>query len=132
MSQENVEIVRESSELFNRGEFDRWLEYFDPGIVFEPLRASMQGPYHGHTGIREWLADNRENFAEFRLDIAEIRDIGEDRVLYAGSLHFRGKGSGVETEAPTGAIVQFRNGTAVHLKDYGDRGRALQAVGLSE
>jgi hypothetical protein len=50
MSQENVEIVRESSELFNRGEFDRWLEYFDPGVVFEPLRTSMQGPYHGTPG----------------------------------------------------------------------------------
>lgn len=129
MSEENVEVVRKNVDAVNRGDVEAAVETFDPDVVFEPQRASVQGAYRGHAGIREWLADTRENFAAYRLDL-DHRDLGEDRVLSIGSLHFRGQGSGVETEVPIAAIALLRDGKVVRLKDFGDRRKALAAAGL--
>ena len=60
------------------------------------------------------------------------RDLWEDRVLAIGTLRVQGQGSGVETEVSTAAIVTFRNGKVLALKDYGNRRKALEAAGLSE
>jgi ketosteroid isomerase-like protein len=132
MSEENVEVVRKLIDAVNEGNVEAAVETFDPEAVFEPLRASVQGTYRGQAGIRDWLADTRENFAAFRLDITDIRDLGDNGVLSAGSLHVQGQGSGVETDVPTAAIATLRNGKVVSLKDYGDRRKALEAAGLSE
>src|SRR3954462_9653887 len=118
MSQENVEIVRRSEEALNSGNDEAVIEVFDPDVVFEPRRASVQGTYRGHAGIRDWLADTRENFAAFRLIITDRRDLGDGRVLSIGTVRFRGQGSGVETEVPTAAVVTIRDGKIVRLKDY--------------
>jgi ketosteroid isomerase-like protein len=132
MSEENVEVVRKLIDAVNRGDIEAVLETFDPDVTFEPLRASVQGTYRGHAGIREWLADTRESFAAFRLDVPDVRDLGDDRVLSIGSLHVRGQGSGAETEVPTAGLATLRNGKVVRLKDYGDRRNALEAAGLRE
>jgi ketosteroid isomerase-like protein len=132
MSEENVDVMRRTEEALNSGDDEAVVETFDPDVVFEPQRASVQGTYRGHDGVRDWLADTRENFAAFRLFITERRDLGDDRVLSIGTLRFRGQGSGVETEVPTAAVVTLRNGKIVRLKDYGDRSKALEAAGLSE
>lgn len=132
MSEENIEIVHKSIDAINSGDVKAVVETFDPDATFEPLRAAVQGTYRGHAGIRDWLADTRDNFAAFRLDITDIRDLGDNRVLSVGSLHLRGRESGVETDVPTAAVATLRNGKVVALKDYGDRRKALEAAGLSE
>ena len=35
MSEENVEIVKEFSQLFEKGDRDKWREYFDPDVVWD-------------------------------------------------------------------------------------------------
>jgi ketosteroid isomerase-like protein len=132
MSEENVEVLRRTTDALNRADIEAVVEEFDPHVIFEPLRAAVQGTYRGHAGIREWLADTKDSFAAFRLDVADHRDLGDDRVLAIGILHVRGQGSGVETEVPTAAIATFRNGKILALKDYGDRRKALEAAGLEE
>ena len=47
-------------------------------------------------------------------------------------LHVRARGSGIETDIPTGAIVEFRDGKIVGWEDFGSKERALEAVGLAE
>jgi ketosteroid isomerase-like protein len=61
---------------------------------------------------------------------ANIRDL-ENRVLALGTLHFTGRGSGIETEAPVAIVASFRNGLITDFTDYGDTDRAIEAVGLS-
>jgi hypothetical protein len=63
--------------------------------------------------------------------VANIRDL-EDRVLALGTLRFTGRGSRIETEVPLAVVASFRNGLMTEFMDYGDRDRALEAVGLSE
>ena len=132
MSQENVEAYRQGMKAINSGDVEGALRFIDADVTFEPLRAPVQGAYRGHSGIREWFADTVESFDSFRINHTDIRDLGDGRVLAIGTLHVRGKGSGIETDVPTAAIASFRGGRMVSLKDYGNRSDALEAAGLSE
>lgn len=132
MSKENVETYRQGMEAINRGDIESALKHIDPDVVFEPLRSPVQGAYRGHRGIRDWFADTTENFDSFRIDHIELRDLEDDRLLAIGTLHVRGKGSGIETDVPTAGLVTFREGRMVAFKDYAERSTALKAAGLSE
>jgi ketosteroid isomerase-like protein len=132
MSGENVDRLGEATEALNRGDARAYIGLTDPEIRFEPALAALQGTYEGHDGVREWFADVAEHFDEgVEVRYSEIRDLG-DRVLAIGTIRYTGKGSGIRTETPVALIVRFRNGLITHLKDYGDRGEALTAAGLSE
>jgi ketosteroid isomerase-like protein len=131
MSQENMEIVRRLIEAVNRGAVEEVLRCMDPEVEFIPKRAAVQGVYNGHEGVREYLADTAENFDLYRVDNEEIRDLG-DRVLVFDTLRLRGRESGVEVTTPTAIVLTFRNGKIARFEDFGDKSRALEAVGLSE
>ena len=49
-----------------------------------------------------------------------------------GTLHIHGRESGIEDDIPFAIVVAIRVGLIVHLKDYGNKVLALEAVGLSE
>jgi ketosteroid isomerase-like protein len=127
----NVDVVYELVDAINRADLEAILAVYDPNVDFRPLRAPIQGAYAGHAGIREWWADTQESFGDFRLEQEELRDIDDERVLAAGKLHVRGKGSGVEATVPSASLIVFRGGLIVALKDYGDREKALEAAGLA-
>jgi uncharacterized protein len=133
MSQENVENFRRGNEALERGDIDDALieELIDPEVIFEPLRAPVSGAYKGHEGIRQFIADTAESFDVFRFDRPDIRDLG-DRVLAIGTLHIRAREGGIETDVPTAGIATYRDGRLIHWKDFGDRGKALEAAGLTE
>ena len=60
MSQENVELFRRSLDAFNRGDVEAWLATIHPDVTFAPIRASVEGAYRGHAGIRRFFAENQE------------------------------------------------------------------------
>ena len=133
MSEENVELFRRGTDALERGGFDDALieEIIHPDVIFEPLRAPVSGTYRGHEGIRRFITDTAESFDVFRFDRADIRDLG-DRVLAIGTLHIRARQGRVETDVPTAGIATYRDGRLIHWKDFGDKGKALEAAGLSE
>lgn len=131
MSQENVDAFLESAEAAGRGDAEGVIRHMDREIEFVPQRAPVQGSYVGHDSIRRFFADNSETFDLFEPRYPDVRDLG-DRVLALGTLRIRGKGSGVETEVPSGIVVTFKDGVMVHFKDYADHRLALEAAGLPE
>ena len=141
MSQENVDRfiavtgafnrIARAIEAFEPGDLGDWLGYMDPEIQFEPQQSALQGTYVGHDGATRWLADIAAHYGDGHVHYSAIRDLG-DRVLGLGTLHFTGRGSGIETEAPVAIVATFRNGLISHFKDYGDDDQALEAAGLSE
>jgi ketosteroid isomerase-like protein len=133
MSRENVDRFIEATEAFNRGDVSAYLRLMDPEVQFEPVQAALEGTYAGRGGVREWFADIAEHYVleSSHVRYTEIRDLG-DRVLGIGTLRFTGKGSGISSETSLALIVSYRNGLITHMKDYGDKNKALEAVGLSE
>jgi ketosteroid isomerase-like protein len=131
MSHENVAAFWRFMEVFEREDFDAWVESFHPEVDFIPQRAPIQGTFRGHDGIRAFLADNQESFDLFRPEYDDVRAVG-DMVVAIGKLRVRGKGSGVEVEVPTAIVLTFRDGKVVRLEDFVDGQNALEAAGLSE
>ena len=113
------------------GDVDGVLREAAEDVVFLVARSALEGAYHGHDGLREFLADNASNFEVFRLDLSDVRDLG-DRVLAIGTVHIRGRGGGVETDTPIAGVATYREGKLARWEDFRDRDRALEAAGLVE
>ena len=107
------------------------METYHPDAVFEPQIAALEGESSGHEGLRRLFADLMETAETAEADYHDVRDLG-DRVLALGTYRFIGEGSGIEIEFSLSIVATFRDGLCTHLKDYGERGQALEAVGLSE
>ena len=94
MSQENVEAFNRGIKAMNRGDVEGVLRELHPSVEFHMALQELVGGeaavYHGHDGVREYLRDMDEAFAEVELDYTEIRDLG-DRVLATGSFRTRGR-----------------------------------------
>ena len=131
MSQENVEIVRRGYEHYNRtGEPD--YSAFDPEIVYDVSRRTFDPRvYHGHEGVREFVALIREQWSTMRLEPQDFVD-GGDRVVVSVHLIGVGKESGVETTAHAAHVWTFRAGKIVRQTVFQTMDEALQAAGLSE
>jgi ketosteroid isomerase-like protein len=135
MSEENVEIFKRASDAGNRSDIEALLQACDPDVEWHPaLPRSVAGKravYRGHEGVREWMRDRDEAFAESRAEYWEIRDLG-DRIVAIGHQWFRGRESRVEVDSPIAFVVDFRDGKATRVRTYLDHREALEAAGLSE
>jgi len=135
MSEENLEAFKRGIEVYNRGDVEALLALLDPAIEWHmALQAALGGGaaiYHGHEGVREYLRDMDEAFAEVHLDFSDIRDL-DDRILAVGSFHTVGRGSGAEIESPLGVVVDVRDEKLTRVLTYLDRNEALEAAGLPE
>lgn len=135
MSHQNVETFKRGSDAANRRDIEALLAEVDPEVEWHPAMAALLSGeatvYRGHDGVREWLGDQVEAFAESRIDYSEIRDLGE-RVLAVGHIHARGRESGAETESPVAWLVEFRNGKVIKARAFLEPKEALEAAGLLE
>lgn len=131
MSREDVEAGWLFVDAVNNGDREAALRLVHPEVIFEPRRSATEGSFKGHDGIERFLTDTANTFELFRVDPTDVRDLG-DHVVVIGTIRVRGRASGVETDIPTAAISQFRNGLLWRYKDYGEAQQALEAAGLRE
>jgi ketosteroid isomerase-like protein len=136
MSQENVEIIRGMYAAWLAQDIRAVYETFDEDIELNPdPEASWVGigqTYRGLEGIKSYMAAVYDAFEDYRPEVEELMDLG-DQVLTLAIEHGTGRGSGAEVEASrTAHVWTLRDGKAVQLDLYLERGEALKAVGLSE
>ena len=131
MSRENVEIVRECCEAFDRGDYAAALEALHPEISYELTHFPDGQVYRGHAGVREafriWLG----TWEDYRQEREELIDAGEN-VVVATREYGRGKGSGLKLDRLTFGIWTLREGKVVRIQFRSTRAEALEAVGLRE
>jgi len=131
MSQENVEIARRAIAAYGRtGEPLENL--FHPEIeVWESpeLPGELAGKGLGNlVRVNETLLDA---FEEWSIEHERSFDLGE-RILVFVRFRVKGKGSGVKVDAPLAYLLTLRDGKVIEWGLFGDRSKALEAVGLSE
>ncbi len=130
MSQENVEIVRQGFEAFERGELEALLDLFTDDVT--TYRADPDGAtYDGKAGFLDATADWTEDFSEWRVLPQEFVDLG-DRVLVRVRQMAQGKSSGVRVEEDFWFLFEVTGTKVSKLSFYSRQADALEATELAE
>jgi ketosteroid isomerase-like protein len=134
MSQENVERYRRAIDAFNRRDLDAFLSMCDPDVEFFSRFLELEGggPYRGHEGLRSWWEELFDVSPDFRGDIEEIRDLGDDVVIARVRFHGHGAESNAPMDQTSWQIVRGRDKKAIWMGIYRSEAEALEAAGLSE
>lgn len=132
MSKENVELVRASWEVWERGDMEALFAFYDPGIeIFDHDLPDATESYHGLEGLGRWQADWEASWASWRWEPEEFID-ADDRVVVVLRVHAKGRESGVEVERLDGAVWTLRDGKFIRIDYYGSKAEALESLGLRE
>jgi ketosteroid isomerase-like protein len=133
MSEENVEIVRQAYEAFNRGDIERAVaniapdfEYVSTGVI-----PGTEEVYRGPEGLRRFLEGFWAEFDDAQAEINETIE-ADDLVLVLLTLRGRGKRSGAEAGWSIFQLWTVRDGKAVCGQAFTSRHEALEAAGLRE
>jgi ketosteroid isomerase-like protein len=133
MSEQNVQLVRDGYDAWNRGDLDWQLDHVTSDYEFETpqLFPDTEAVYRGREGVERFWTTFREPWESLRIEVERIEPIGNDRVL--ALIRFRGLGrDGVEVSVKFGNLFTIENGRASRLVSFADWGEALDAVGLPE
>jgi ketosteroid isomerase-like protein len=134
MSEENVEIVRKSIEVFNRDGLDASLEYSADDIEHRAVEGAIddRGPMRGKEAVRAYIQDWLDTFDDFKTEAVELIAVGDDQVVAVVRLSGRAKASGIETDLTFAVLYTVRDGKLARGREYETREEALEAAGLSE
>lgn len=129
-----MEAFKRAILAYNGQDVRALLEELAPDVEWRPLNQVMFGGkasvYRGHDGVRRFMTEVEEAFAQARIEKLEVRDLGE-RVFGSGQLHIRGRASGVEADSLIAWLAEFKDGRMTRIKDYLDPRQALEDAGLS-
>lgn len=139
MHPENLEIIRDLFDVFNRGDVDAILASIPEEFELDFSRAI--GPYAGVYRLQEALDVYQafsENWASLRFEAGDLIE-ADERVVVPITVHVEGR-DGIVARARATWVVTIRDGAVVHVDmfqehqgaDWPGRREALEAVGLSE
>ena len=134
MSQENVEVVRESLSAYVDRGLDALAEFWDADITWRAAEGALDdvGEMHGPEAVRRYLEDWIDMFDDVTNVPEEVLDLGDDRVIAVQHATGRAKASGVQTDIRYAVVYTLRDGKIVRGREYLDRAEAFEAVGLRE
>jgi ketosteroid isomerase-like protein len=133
MSQENVELVRLGFEAIERGDLALVEQFTLPdAVMVQPPEVPDAKTYEGASAIREAMDDWPKQWEDFRMELLEIIDAGDDAVVSVTRHQGRGRQSGIEMDFEVFYVYRIREGRLARLEMFFSRGQALEAVGLRE
>ena len=133
MSQENVEVVRQGYEAWNRGDLEWLLERTAPDYEFHTaqLFPDTEAVYRGREGLKRFWNTFRAPWKTVRIEARRIEPIDEHRVL--ALFVFRGRArDGMEVTQEYANLITVEDGLATRAVGYADWQEGLEAAGLSE
>jgi hypothetical protein len=139
MSRENLERLRTLYADWAEGNFWTTADYVDSEVEFEWKWAfaeiggmDPEGQAHGLKQLTAVWLDWLKPWETFTVEADEFVEIDADRVLvlYRRRARMRGADSTIEHEG--GMLLTLRDGTVVHIVDFDDRAKALEAASLRE
>ena len=132
MSLENVEIVRRTTDAYNRHDVDGIVEHWAPDAVLDwsNSRGLEAGVYRGHDEIRAFTQRFLSTWDEVRLELGEPVEAADDVLVVENVTYLRGR-DGIETQARSAWVLTFRDGQQTSLTLYQTKQEALEAATLS-
>ena len=134
MSQENVELCAAGSRHHRSGDWQSWMDGFDPAI--EWIEMPSLGPdasaYRGIEEVRRAVESWLGMWTDYTMEVSRYLDAGGDEVVILARESGRGRTTGASVERELGEILTFRDGKLIRLLMYGSWDEALEAAGLRE
>src|SRR6266571_4609911 len=126
MSQENVEVVRDSLQAFADGGLDAYTAFWHPEITWRAIEGAPDdvGEMRGKEMVRRYVQDWLDTFDDFSIAPEELLDLGADHVVAVQRISGRAKLSGVETQLRYPVIYTLRDGKIVDGREYAHRQEA--------
>jgi ketosteroid isomerase-like protein len=132
MSRETVELARKVQDALGKRDPSDLIALSDPEVEWHSFFAIGEGGvYRGHDGTRHYVRDLADAWEIGRAEVDDALGIGNVAAL-VGRIHFRGKGSGVESASPAGWMLKFRSGKVLCFRAFREPEQVLEALGLSE
>jgi ketosteroid isomerase-like protein len=131
MSQENVELIRQTIDAVNRRDLDGYLALMDNEVEAVSRIVAVEGGLHGHAGIRRWWEEWLSAFPDYKIAIDGIRDLG-DVTIAAARASAHGAGSEVPLQDTIWIAGRWRQRKCVWWRVCYTEQEALEAAGLSE
>ena len=132
MSRENVEIVRNGFEAWDRHDYQEAASHFSPDVEIDVTdRVLNPAIYRGLDGAMRFRDEIAETWDEFHVEIEDVLSAGDEVVVLVRSSGL-GRASGAQVDSRAAWVAAVREQRITRLRLYRDRSRALAAVGLSE
>jgi ketosteroid isomerase-like protein len=135
MTDGNVETVRRIYEAFGHRTDDgvrdeAVLSQWHEDARWYPLLlggGALEGAvYEGHEGLRRFARDQAdEAWADLSVELLDVRELSEDRVLAHPRLTVVGESSGARLQTETWAVFTFRDRKVVEGRVFADEAAAL-------
>ena len=133
MSQEWVDLVREGFESLQRGEMAVFDGMTTPDLVLvQPREVPDAKTYEGRDAIAEAMEDWPKQWEDFRMDLIEIIDAGDEVAVSVTRHRGRGRESGIEMDFEVFYVHGGRDGKLARMEMFFKREQALEAAGLPE
>jgi ketosteroid isomerase-like protein len=132
VSQENVEIVREAFDAYQRGDEAKMFALADPDVVVTQFPDQLDArDYHGHDGLREVMAEWIGTWDDWTIELVSASE-ADGHVLAAARQRGRGKGSGAPMESEVTFVFTVDKGVIVRWRMFHTEQEALGAIGSEE
>jgi ketosteroid isomerase-like protein len=126
--QDNVGVVREIYEAFDRGDRAGVLSRVDPAIrCYDRPARPDPSVYLGHEGLARFMDTDREVFDEIRYEPREFIEAGP-YVIVPITQAGRGRHSTAKVEERIVNVWRLEGGRCIELRVYSTTAEALEAV----
>jgi ketosteroid isomerase-like protein len=133
MSQEWVDLVRQGFAAIERGDLAAFDGLMTPDVVLvQPPEVPDAKSYEGPNAIAEAMEDWPRQWEDFRMDLVEIIDAGDDLAVSVTRHRGRGRESGIEMDFEVFYVQRGRGGKLARMEMFFSREQALEAAGLSD
>jgi ketosteroid isomerase-like protein len=131
MSEENLELMRQAVEAWNRGDLDAWAENFAEDIAWYPLAENPENqPVRGKAQtldfVRSWIAP----WKTYKVEVHRMVVAGDAVVMTTTQTGMDDSGTEVTIEMSATGVV--RDGKFTEMRWFTDERGALEAAGVSE
>jgi ketosteroid isomerase-like protein len=132
VSQENVEVVRQSLDAYARRDVEAMRALGDPDIELDwsASRGWLAGVYRGFEETMRFYSGYFEAFEEIVIEATSYIPVG-DSVVVPNVSHQRGR-DGIEVTARSAFVFTLHDRKITRIRLYQETDEALKAVGLQE
>lgn len=123
----HADVVRRFYTCWNAEDLDGVLGAFDEDAEFRPILVPLltNDVYRGHEDIARWFTELRERWAEFKVDVEQVMEVG-DGVVSIIRLVATDHG-GEQLDARIANLFTFRDGRIAVIEGR-DAGETLEEL----